>query len=66
MPNIVRRIKWDENLSLYVIGLTGLRGINRIKSYNLRTAHQILMKFGQKLQNMICHLMPQMGILEQI
>ena len=38
----------------------GLRGI---KSYNLRTLHQILMKLGQKLQNMVCHLLPQMGIL---
>ena len=40
----------------------GLRGI---KSYNLRTAHQILMKFGQKLQDMVCHNLLQKVYLEK-
>ena len=38
----------------------GLRGI---KSHNLRTVHQILMKFVQKMQNMVFHYLPQMGII---
>ena len=44
----------------------GLKGLRGIKFYNLRTVHQILMKFGQKLQNMVCHLLPQMGTLRKI
>ena len=40
----------------------GLRGI---KSHNLRTAHQILMKFGQKLQNIVGHHLLQKGYLEK-
>ena len=38
----------------------GLRGI---KSYILRMAHQILMKFGQRLQDMVCHLLKQSCVL---
>ena len=33
IPNIVRWIKCDENLSLYVIVLRGLRGIKELSKY---------------------------------
>ena len=37
-----------------------------IKSYNLRTAHQILMKFGHKLLGIVCHLLKQTCMLGKI
>ena len=44
----------------------GLVSKNEVFGHKLKTLHQISMKFGQKLQNMVCHLLKQSFMLGKI